>query len=686
MLPHSVTGGWEDRRMSSHTAEADLGTRALAVLAGLDDEQRTAAAAVQGPVCILAGAGTGKTRTITHRIAYGVHTGAFVPEQVLAVTFTARAAGELRARLSGLGVGGVQARTFHAAAMRQLRYFAPRVLGGPMPGLVENKLRLVASAASRSRLTTDRTSLRDLASEIEWAKTTLATPDDYPARARAAGREPPFDAAAVAAVYGGYESAKQRDGVLDFEDLLLVTAYALEEHPDVARQVRGQYRHFVVDEYQDVNPLQQRLLDAWLGGRAELCVVGDPNQTIYSFTGADPDHLLGFADRYPDAEVVRLERDYRSTPQVVGLANRLIGQAPRRRGLPGLRLLGQRPEGPEPRFSEHPDEPAEAAAVAARCRALVDEGVPAAEIAVLFRINAQSQVYESALADAGVPYVLRGGERFFERTEVREAVVLLRGAAAGGHEPGMLVPTVRDVLAATGWAEHRPPPGGAARDRWQSLSALVDLAVDLVEADPAIDLAGFVAHLAERADAQHAPTVQGVTLASMHAAKGLEWDAVFVVGLVDGVVPIAQSLARPEAVEEERRLLYVAITRAREQLTLSWSLARNPGAKRVRPRSRFLTGLAPESAPTAPPARRAAKRAKVVLEGEAGELFERLRAWRSRTAQAASVPAYVVFTDATLQAIAETRPSSLRELAGLPGIGSRKLDLYGDDVLGAISG
>ncbi|MGY1835097.1 ATP-dependent helicase [Blastococcus sp. SYSU DS0510] len=659
---------------------------AEAVLDGLDDEQREAAQAVSGPVCILAGAGTGKTRTITHRIAYGVHTGSYVPEQVLAVTFTARAAGELRARLAALDVGGVQARTFHAAAMRQLRYFAPRVLGGPMPGLIENKLRVVASAATRNRLTTDRASLRDLASEIEWAKTTLATPEDYPARAKAAGREAPFEPAAVAAVYASYEQAKQRDGALDFEDLLLVTAYALEEHPDVARQVRAQYRHFVVDEYQDVNPLQQRLLDAWLGGRAEICVVGDPNQTIYSFTGADPDYLLGFADRYPDAAVVKLERDYRSTPQVVGLANRLIGQAPPRKGLPGLRLLGQRPQGPEPRFAEHPDEPAEAAAVAARCKALIDEGTPAAEIAVLFRINAQSQVYESALADAGVPYVLKGGERFFERPEVREAVLLLRGAAAGGNDPGMLVPAVRDVLASTGWVEHRPPAGGAARDRWQSLAALVDLAVDLVAETPSLDLAGFVTRLAERADAQHAPTVQGVTLASMHAAKGLEWDVVFVVGLVDGVLPIAQSLSRPDAVEEERRLLYVAVTRAREQLTLSWSLARNPGGRRARPRSRFLDGLAPGSSPTAPPARRPAKRPKVVLEGEAGELFERLRAWRTQAAQDASVPAYVVFSDATLQAIAESRPASLRELSGLPGIGARKLELYGADVLATVSG
>jgi DNA helicase-2/ATP-dependent DNA helicase PcrA len=677
MLPRSVGGDWEYRGVSAGERGGE------AVLAGLDDEQRAAATAVSGPVCILAGAGTGKTRTITHRVAYGVHVGAFAPETVLAVTFTARAAGELRTRLAALGVGGVQARTFHAAAMRQLRYFAPQVLGGPMPPLIENKLRVVGNAAARARLTTDRTSLRDLASEIEWAKTTLATPEDYPARAKAAGREPPFEAAAVAQVYSSYEAAKQRDGALDFEDLLLVTAYALEEHPQVSRQIRTQYRHFVVDEYQDVNPLQQRLLDAWLGGRADVCVVGDPNQTIYSFTGADPDYLLGFADRYPDAEVVKLERDYRSTPQVVALANKLIGQAPKRKGLPGLRLLGQRAEGPAPRFSEHPDEPAEAKAVAAACRELVDAGTPAAEIAILFRINAQSEVYENALTDVGVPYVLKGGERFFERPEVREAVLLLRGAAAGGSEPGALVPTVRDVLASTGWVEHRPPAGGAARDRWQSLSALVDLAVDLVAENPSLDLPGFVAHLAQRADAQHAPTVQGVTLASMHAAKGLEWDAVFVVGLVDGVLPISQSLARPDAVEEERRLLYVAVTRAREQLTLSWSLARNPGARRNRPRSRFLDGLAPDSG--AAVAARKPKKAKVVLDGEAGQLFERLRAWRSSAAQAASVPAYVVFNDSTLQAIAETRPTTLRELGGLPGIGAKKLELYGEDVLATLS-
>jgi DNA helicase-2/ATP-dependent DNA helicase PcrA len=468
-------------------------------------------------------------------------------------------------------------------------------------------------------------------------------------------------------VYASYESAKQRDGMLDFEDLLLVTAYTLEEHPDVARAVRGQYRHFVVDEYQDVNPLQQRLLDAVAGGRADVCVVGDPNQTIYSFTGADPDYLLGFADRYPDAAVVKLDADYRSTPQVVALANKLIGQAPLRRGLPGLRLLGQRAEGPAPRFLEHPDEPTEAAAVAQDCPgpgrggdAGVGDRRPVPDQRPVAGVRSGAGRRRRALRAQGRGALLRAARG-------AGGLVLLRGAAAGGSESGALVTTVRDVLASTGWVEHRPPAGGSARDRWQSLAALVDLAVDLVPRTPTTDLPLLRRPPGRARRRQHAPTVQGVTLASMHAAKGLEWDAVFVVGLVDGVLPIAQSLSRPDAVEEERRLLYVAVTRAREQLTLSWSLARNPGAKRARPRSRFLDGLVPGSTPTAPSPQRKAKKAKVVLDGEAGELFERLRAWRSSTAQAASVPAYVVFSDATLQAIAEARPASIRELSGLPG-------------------
>ncbi|HYT10054.1 MAG TPA: ATP-dependent helicase, partial [Mycobacteriales bacterium] len=557
-------------------------TRAEAVLAGLDPEQEQAARAVRGPVCILAGAGTGKTRTITHRIAYAVRSGTVPAGQLLAVTFTARAAGEMRTRLRALGVGaggaggtvGVQALTFHAAALRQLRYFGPRVLGGPVPDLVDNKIRLVASAAGRAGVReTNRTALRDLAAEVEWAKVALCPPEQYVARAAEAGREPPIEASSVVAVMLAYEQVKARSGLLDFEDLLLVTAAAIEEHRDVAEEIRSRYRHFVVDEYQDVSPLQQRLLDAWLGGRDDLCVVGDPNQTIYSFTGATPSYLLDFPRRHSGATVVRLVRDYRSTPQVVGLANRVLGRRS------SLRLVGQRRPGPEPTYREYDDEPAEAAAVAAACREQIAAGTAASELAVLFRVNAQSEAYERALAEAAVPYLLRGGERFFARTEIREAVLLLRGAVRSAESGLKLADLVRDVLSGLGWAASAPPPGGAARERWESLAALVAVAEELAAVQPEAGLGDLVAELDQRAAAQHAPTVQGVTLASLHAAKGLEWDSVFLVGLVEGTLPI-QHAVTDEQVDEERRLLYVGVTRARERVALSWSLSRTPGGRR----------------------------------------------------------------------------------------------------------
>ena len=655
------------------------------VLAGLDPEQEEAARAIRGPVCILAGAGTGKTRTITHRIAYAVRTGAVPVGQLLAVTFTARAAGEMRTRLRALGVGrgaggpGVQALTFHAAALRQLRYFGPRVLGGPVPELVDNKIRLVATAAAQAGVReTDRAALRDLAAEIEWAKVTLCPPSLYPARSAEAGREPPVPAGTVVAVMAAYEEAKARTGVLDFEDLLLVTAAAIEEHRDVAEELRSRYRHFVVDEYQDVSPLQQRLLDAWLGGRDDLCVVGDPNQTIYSFTGATPDHLLSFPRRFPGATVVRLVRDYRSTPQVVQLANRVLDRRS------ALRLVGQRAAGPEPTFAEYDDEPAEAASVSAACRAKLDAGTPASEVAVLFRVNAQSEVYERALADAGVPYVLRGGLRFFDRTEIREALLLLRGAARSAESGEKLADLVRDVLSALSWSAGSAPAGGAARERWESLAALVGVAEELAAVQPDAGLGDFLAELEQRAAAQHAPTVQGVTLASLHAAKGLEWDAVFLVGLVEGTVPI-QYAVTDEQVAEERRLLYVGVTRARESVALSWALSRAPGGRRTRRRTRFLHGIAPEAAAgRVAPARR--RGAVELPDGADTELFGRLRAWRSARAEAQKVPAYVVFTDATLAELAVRQPADVPDLVAVPGIGQSKLDRYGEDVLAIVRG
>ncbi|MBE9376636.1 ATP-dependent DNA helicase UvrD2 [Saccharopolyspora sp. HNM0983] len=685
------------------------------LLEGLDPEQRAAVTAPRGPVCVLAGAGTGKTRTITHRIAYLVQRGLVAPQQVLAVTFTARAAGEMRTRLRGLGAGGVQAQTFHAAAFRQLRYFWPRVHDMRLWQLLDNKFRLVMQAANKVGASTDKETVRDAAAEIEWAKSSLIAPEDYPAAAVRAGRDGPLLPAQQAQLFTAYEQLKNRAQQLDFDDLLLHIAAILEEHPDVGEEFRGQYRSFVVDEYQDVNPLQQRVLDAWLGNRDDLTVVGDANQTIYSFAGASPKWLIGFSRRFPEATTVRLERDYRSTPQVVALANEVIGAARDRPAGTRLRLSGQRPAGPEPDYAEHDDETAEAAEVSRRIAKLAANGVPLSEIAVLFRVNAQSEAYEKALSDAEIPYQVRGGERFFARTEVRQAMAALRTAAAHDDLGPDLPAAVRSVLHEVGLTDE-PPAGGTARDRWESLIALVELAEELATTVADAGLPRYVAELEARAEAQHPPTVEGVTLASLHAAKGLEWDAVFLVGLVEGTLPI-QYADTDAAVEEERRLLYVGVTRAREHLRLSWSLARSGGGGRPRRRSRFLYPLVPDGHPAAMPGK--ARQRAVVARAAAGtdkpecrvcggalsgtmdiklgrcaqcpadldeDLLGRLKAWRGERARQLKVPAYVVFTDATLTAIAEQRPTDEGALVGISGIGASKLDKFGADVLALVRG
>lgn len=706
------------------------------MLAGLDPEQRAVATAFQGPVCVLAGAGTGKTRAITHRVAYGVRAGILQPASVLAVTFTNRAAGEMRGRLRQLGAGGVQARTFHSAALRQLQFFWPKAVGGELPRIVDRKAQLVAEAAARCRLRLDRNELREVTGEIEWAKVTQTVPADYVAVIAKSDRESARDAAETGQIYAMYEQLKRDRSVIDFEDVLLLTVAILQDRHDIADQVRSQYQHFVVDEYQDVSPLQQRLLELWVGDRETLCVVGDASQTIYSFTGATPDHLINFRTRHPNATVVKLVRDYRSTPQVVHLANGLLSQARGRAAEHRLELVSQREKGPEPAYTEYGDEPAEAEGTARRIRELIAAGVPAGEIAVLFRINAQSALYEGALADAGVPYQLRGAERFFERQEVREAGAALRGAARFGGNDALLdgmveLPSqVRAVLSAKGWTDQPPAGSGPVRDRWESLAALVRLAEDFAGARPGATLADLVAELDERAAAQHAPTVQGVTLASLHAAKGLEWDAVFLVGLSEGTMPI--TYAKTDAqIEEERRLLYVGVTRARVHLSLSWSLSRAPGGRASRKATRFLQGLRPgggratwtaaagaagsvelgtataRAAGEEPVRRRRERRpARCRVCGrtltEAGEmklmrcedcpsdmdegLYERLHAWREVQARDLGQPAYCVFTDKTLIAIAETVPSDERALSGISGVVRRKLTRFGPDVLAICAG
>jgi DNA helicase-2/ATP-dependent DNA helicase PcrA len=562
------------------------------LLAALDDAQRVAAEALIGPVCVLAGAGTGKTRAITHRIAYGVASGAYDPQRVMALTFTARAAAELRGRLHALGAGAVQARTFHAAALAQLGHFWPLVVGGPAPRILEYKGRLLGQAAERVKLRVDTATLRDVAAEIEWRKVQMLSPAEYEQRLPSRGTPGNLGVDQHLALMHAYEQLKDERRSLDFEDVLLVTAGMIESEPSVAMHVREQYRHFIVDEYQDVSPAQQRLLEVWLGGRSDVCVVGDASQTIYSFAGATAEYLLGFERRFPAATVVRLEHNYRSTAPIVETANRLMRG---REGALRLRVdasggvdasgaaAAPRPATDvEPEVVEYGDEREEARGVAARIRERLDAGVKPEHIAVLIRVNSQSALFEQALDEAGVPVRVRGAQRFFDRPEVREAVHTLRAAAlAPVDEP--LFKSVSDVLRSLGWSANAPEGPGAVRARWESLNAIARLVDD---APAGTTFRAFTDQLRARAESHHEPTLEAVTVATLHSAKGLEWDEVFLVGVSEGLLPIAYAKGLA-AIDEERRLLYVGITRARRRLMLSW--ARRAGGPRAdREASRFL--------------------------------------------------------------------------------------------------
>jgi DNA helicase II / ATP-dependent DNA helicase PcrA len=558
----------------STVGAGDSATSPEGLLAGLDEQQRQAAESLLGPVVLLAGAGTGKTRAITHRIAYGVATGVYSPSRVMALTFTARSAGELRSRLRSLGAGGVSARTFHASALSQLGFFWPQVVGGTAPKLLDSKGRVIGHAAESLRLKLDTATLRDTAAEIEWRKLSRMSIDQYAAAKRPL--PPTLTLEKIVDLQRAYETVKDERKQIDFEDVLLVTAGMIESEPRVAQQVREQYRFFVVDEYQDVSPLQQELLSLWLGERNDLCVVGDASQTIYTFAGATPDYLLGFTSQYEDATVVRLEQNYRSTPAIVDAANRVMhGRA----GALDLHAVPGAAAGPAPSVSGFSDDRTEARAIASAIRADIDAGATPESIAILYRINVQSAVIEAALGDAGVPCVIRGSTRFFDQREVKEAIMLLKGASVNTR-PEPLFQTVSDVLRSLGWTQTAPEVRGAVRDRWESLNALMGLA-DEVSAETT--LKEFVAELLERQAGQHEPTMSAVTLATLHSAKGLEWDTVYIAGASEGLLPIGYAKTE-QAVEEERRLFYVGITRARRKLRLSWA---GPN----RQPSRFLADL-----------------------------------------------------------------------------------------------
>ncbi|WP_374974742.1 ATP-dependent helicase [Microbacterium trichothecenolyticum] len=544
-------------------------------LAGLDEHQLEAATALRGPVAVLAGAGTGKTRVITHRIAHGVDTGAYSPGRVMAVTFTTKAAGEMRGRLRAMGVGGVSARTFHAAALAQLNFFWPTLAGDTAPGIIDNKVRMLAHAADGIGLAPDVATLRDVASEIEWRKVSMLSVDAYAAaRPNGVGR---LGVDRVIALQHAYEKLKDERRQLDFEDVLLACAGMLEAEPQVAKAVREQYRHFTVDEFQDVSPLQNRLLELWLGDRRDLCVVGDASQTIYSFAGADAAYLLDFPSRYEGARVVRLETNYRSDAPILAVANELM------RGRPGALHLSaaaghDSASAPVPTVTAFEDDRDEARAVAARIAAHIADGADPGHIAVLYRAHAQSAELVAALSDAGIATTVLGGRRFFDMPEVRQAVMELRAASVAPIESGF-VDTVRDILRSRGLTDEPPEAGGALRDAWEARAALLRLAQ---EAPAGTTLRAFADELTARAKAHDEPAMRTVTLATLHAAKGLEWEHVHLVGVAEGLLPISFATTF-EQVDEERRLAYVGITRAGRTLSLSWAR----GVRERQP-SRFL--------------------------------------------------------------------------------------------------
>jgi DNA helicase-2/ATP-dependent DNA helicase PcrA len=553
-----------------------------ALLENLDPEQREAAETLVGPTCILAGAGTGKTRTVTHRIAYGIAKGYYAANRVLALTYTNRAAGELRARLRQLGIGAVSVKTFHAAALSQLEFFWPQFAGVPAPAVLESKARLISKVADEIKIRLDAGALRDFAGEIEWRKYSMLSMDEYAelvkSRPKVAGLSP----AKNLELQKAYEDAKIKAQKVDWEDVLVLTLGMLRAEPRALAHVQQQYRFFTVDEYQDISPLQHALLDTWLGNHSDLCVVGDPNQTIYSFTGATSEYLQNFGSRYPDANVIQLTRNYRSTQQIVSFANRLTTESAI---VEPLRSEGD--VGLAPRSLSFATVADECAALAATIRTKLDQGVKPSDVAVLYRVNGQSEAIEHALTQAGIDYQVRGGERFFNRPEIQNAIRAVRAEAVSNTDKP-LYQSVTEIVRSLGWQTQQPSEKGSTREKWESLNSFLAITEELPEGATVAD---FAKELEERQRSQHEPVKAAVTLSTMHAAKGLEWDMVFILGLTEGYLPITYAQTESE-IREEQRLLYVGLTRARKELTLSWA-RRDANSTRDREPSRFLNLLAP---------------------------------------------------------------------------------------------
>ena len=686
------------------------------LLEGLNVEQQRAVEAVSGPLCILAGAGSGKTTTITRRIANQVLTGAFDPLSIMAVTFTDRAAGEMRERLAKLGVQGVRARTFHSAALSQLRHLSgetpPQIL--PSKGVALRQIANTLPKPYRFR------PAADLATEIEWAKNRRVTPDRY---VNSLGdHEPPIPADLMASVYKRYEAGKRERNLMDFEDLLEKTILMFQRDEWARERFAAKYRTFTVDEYQDVNLLQQTVLNEWLGDRDDLCVVGDDYQSVYGFTGATPDYLLEMPTRFRNTKVMRLETNYRSTPQVLAVANRLV---PKLGGAEKV-LHAVKDAGPEPALRRFSDGRAELRFIVGKIQQLHEDGLALEDMAILYRVNFRSEDYEEVLTAEGIPYQVTDGA-FLSRATARHMLSALKRSAST-----TIAADVFKLATKAGYVDEPSDDLGAQElTRQNDLARFVRLAEEFD--DGTRTAKDFVTDIELRFAG--AGQGRGVNLLTYHRAKGLEYEAVFLPRVEDGELPFKRSKSA-EAVIEERRLFYVGITRAKTHLTITWvndgkrkgssfvGELMDQGAKRGRATSREERSIETIAAEVGLEIAVSGgysgtiveieeERAIVEVEGgslltvpfgevvtagdkklplsgpadeEATAVLESLKTWRRERAKADGMPAFVVFHDATLEQIAYSKPASIEELAQISGVGPTKLERYGPELIEVLSG
>jgi DNA helicase-2/ATP-dependent DNA helicase PcrA len=650
-----------------------------ALLIDLDDRQREAVTSPATPLAIVAPAGSGKTRVLTRRIAWRVATGDAEPQHVLALTFTRRAAGELAARLRSLGLrGDVAAGTFHAVAYAQLR---ARWLehGWRAPSIIGSRAGLLSELPSVRKA---RLAASDVAAEIDWAKARVIAADRYAEAASAARRRPPATAARIAAMYEEYEDVKRARRLIDFDDLLRLCIDAVETDATFAATQRWRFRHLFVDEFQDVNPLQLRLLEAWRGSHHDLCVVGDPQQAIYGWNGAYAGYLREFQRLYPPAEVVVLDRNYRSTPQILAAADDVLVSAELRpheaEALPH--------DGPAPRLDRYDSDVEEATAIARAVRDHHTPGTPWSAQAVLVRTHAQTVLLLEAFRAAGIPARVRGarGAGLLDRPVVRDALARMRAVR------GPLAAQLTDLVA-----DFEPDRTIDDDDR-EALDTLAELGREHLRVEPSATAASFAAWIGPTA--QREPLEAGgdaVDVATFHAAKGLEWQTVHLAGLEDGFVPVAHARTRA-ARAEEARLLHVAMTRARRELRCSWAFRRAFGARVVeRELSPFLRSLAGQPAPSEDDPlgsdpewrdRVAEQRSQLTpAPPTPTAVITGLQRWRSTAARAARIEPDSLLSDRVLAAIAEQQPRSTDELAAVPGVDPLIAARFAEDILAAMA-